>query len=340
MSRMARIPADVDREDQIMVGLTARQVAVLAVTAMLGYGAWQLTRGLVPTVVFLVVAVPIVVAVAALVILRRDGMSLDRLLLAAVTQRLRPRRRVAAGTATSAQPPAWVASGAQYVDHGPVGEYSLPAERVDEAGVVDLGAEGLAVVADCSTVNFALRTPDEQDALTSAFGRYLHSLGAPVQIVVRTVRLELGDQVHELRSRAAGLPHPALEEAAWAHADDLEQLAATSDLLRRQVLLVLREPHASPQQARKPRNQAAGEPTQTAQRAAAGRLARRLREASELLAAAGVVVTPLDTTAATTVLTSATQPTAPPHNEHMASADEVISVVAGDEANDLEGDAY
>jgi hypothetical protein len=72
----------------------------------------------------------------------------------------------------------------------------LPAEAVtntgSDMGVVDLGTDGLAVIAVASTVNFALRTPAEQESLVASFGRYLHSLTAPVQVLVRTERLGTG----------------------------------------------------------------------------------------------------------------------------------------------------
>ncbi len=109
-------------------------------------------------------------------------------------------------------------------------------------GVVDLGADGLAAVAAATTVNFALRTPDEQDGLVALFSRYLHSLTAPVQILARTHRLDLTDQIADLRDAAPSLPHPALRSAALDHADFLDDLARHANLLRRQILLVLREP--------------------------------------------------------------------------------------------------
>jgi len=77
---------------------------------------------------------------------------------------------------------------------------------------------GLAVIATCSTVNFALRTPGEQEALVAGFGRYLHSLTAPVQILVRTERLDLSGQIAECiectRNRRADAlePDTAVEE--------------------------------------------------------------------------------------------------------------------------------
>ena len=58
-----RIPADVDREDRILAGFTARQVAVMAVTGLVLYGGWQATRAMIPVIAYLAIAVPIGVAV-------------------------------------------------------------------------------------------------------------------------------------------------------------------------------------------------------------------------------------------------------------------------------------
>ncbi|WP_277675699.1 PrgI family protein [Saccharopolyspora rectivirgula] len=334
-----RIPADVDREDTILAGFTARQVAVMAVTGLLLYGGWVATRAVLPVVAYLIVAVPVGVAVSALVVVRRDGVTLDRLLLAALQQRLQPQRRVAAGHAPAAVPE-WLAGVADETSEPVTGALELPATGVSEAGVVDLGSDGLALLAACSTVNFALRTPAEQEALTAAFGRYLHSLFAPVQILVRAQRLDLSEQIGQLRERAASLPHPALETAALDHADYLALLGQQAELLRRQILLVIREPvRGTPADSltgggRLRRRRGGGEedvePTDGARRAAASRLVRRMHEASELLSPAGIEVTPLDAAQATAVLSAATNPDSPlPPSPEMAGADEVITTPAG-----------
>ncbi|MFD1052298.1 PrgI family protein, partial [Kibdelosporangium lantanae] len=153
-------------------------------------------------------------------------------------QRLRPRHHVAAPEGIRPVPD-WLTVEEDSVSPAAL---RLPAEDVTDTGVIDLDSDGLAVVAVASTVNFQLRTPNEQESLVATFGRYLHSLTAPIQVLVRTERLDLSGQIIELRERAGGLPHPALESAALEHAAYLAQLAQQTDLLRRQVLLVLREP--------------------------------------------------------------------------------------------------
>ncbi|GAA5102950.1 PrgI family protein [Haloechinothrix salitolerans] len=337
MTQSVRIPADVDREDRILAGFTARQVLVMAVTALVLYGGWQTARAIVPVTAYLVVAAPLGVAVCVMVVVRRDGVTLDRLFLAAIRQRLQPRRRVPAGQ-RAAVVPDWLADVADSTDAAPPGQLQLPATGVTEAGVVDLGADGLALIGVCSTVNFALRTPAEQQALTTAFGRYLHSLSGRVQILVRVQRLDLSEEIADLRHRAQSLPHPALEQAALDHAEYLERLGEQADLLRRQVLLVLREPvSAAPPDSvsllrhlwLRSRSGDREEHSAGTRRAATSRLLRRMHEASELLAPAGIEVTTLDAAHASAVLTAATNPDSlfPPSPE-MAGPDEVITTAA------------
>ncbi len=360
MTAPVRIPADVDMHDRVLGPLTARQLAILAAAGSVLYLIWATTRTLVPIPVFLAFAVPVGAASAMLALGKRDGVPMDKLLVAAIRQRVAPRHRVAAPEGVRPAP-AWLTPNASR--KGGEGHASqservspsalrLPAEAVTETGVVDLGADGLAVVAVASTVNFALRTPNEQEALVASFGRYLHSLTAPVQVLVRTERLDLSAQIAELRERAGGLPHPALEAAAVEHADYLVQLGQQSDLLRRQVLLVLREPLgiASPtdglggpgplavlgSMAGNRRKRAGGQIDAATRRAAESRLVRRLGEAIELLSPAGIVITPLDAGQATAVLASACNPDSllPPSAE-LAGSDEVITTSS---ANLIEDD--
>jgi PrgI family protein len=355
-SRAVRIPADVDRPDRVLGSLTARQVAILAVTGLVLYTAWSAIRTVVPLPVFLILAVPIGASAAIVALGQRDGITLDRLLLAAIHQRLNPRHQVAAPEGIRPAPE-WLTTRATttagdaltVAGESAPGVLRLPAEGITETGVVDLGAEGLAVVAVASTVNFALRTAEEQDSVVASFGRYLHSLSAPIQVLIRTERLDLSGQITELRDAAGGLAHPALEQAALEHAEYLAQLGSTTDLLRRQVLLVLREPvrmtapteglgGVSPLAALAAKCTTAKYPGQledAATRAAQARLVRRLSEAIELLSPAGIVVTPLDAGQATAVLAAACNPNSLlPPSAGLAGAEEVITGIVTSEPTD------
>lgn len=183
MTEPVRIPADVDMHDRVLGPLTARQLGILAAAGAALYLVWLATRAFLPLPLFAAFAVPVGAASVMLALGKRDGVPLDKLLIAAIRQRLAPRHRVAAPEGVRPAP-AWLTANA---DRGagrrrPTSEAEpvspsalrLPAEAVTETGVVDLGPDGLAVVAVASTVNFALQTPAEQETLVASFGRYLH----------------------------------------------------------------------------------------------------------------------------------------------------------------------
>ena len=288
------IPADVERPDKILAGLTARQVAIAAVGAVIIWAGFQATRHVMPLPAFAALASPAGLAGAALVIGERDGLPLDRLLMAACRQRRAPRRLVTAPEGIPG-PPAWTAPPGPQL---PPPAMLAPLWRhVAPDGVIGLGSAGAAAVAAVSTVNFALRSPAEQDALTGAYGRWLNSLTGPVQVVIRAGRADLSAAVNALREAAPALPHPALEHAALEHASFLAGLAEERDVLTRQVLLVIREPsHGT---------------ARPGGGTAAARAAQRAGETARLLAAADLQVSVLDGGQVTALLAACADPAAP-----------------------------
>ncbi len=289
-----RIPA-VEVEDKILAGLTARQAAILAAAGVVLWLAFLATRALVPPAAFLGTAAPVAAVAVVVVLGKRDGLSLDRLLLAALRQARSPRRLVAAPEGIL-RPPEWLHPAVSAQAFPLPAPLQLPAESVSPDGVISLGGDGAAVLAAVSTVNFALRTPAEQDALVAAFGRWLNSLQVSAQILVRAHRIDLSAMIGSLQDAAAGLPHPALERAALDHASFLAGLAGSRDLLARQVLLVLREP-AQPAHP--------SSPAGPSSRSTSGRLRRRIEDAAQALAAADLSVTVLDDPQAAAALAAA-----------------------------------
>ncbi|GAB3979275.1 hypothetical protein GCM10029978_074220 [Actinoallomurus acanthiterrae] len=320
-----RIPADVEREDRILAGLTARQVAILAGAAAVLWLAYTATRQLLPLPVFAVIAFPFGAITAVLALGRRDGVSLDRLMLAAIRQRRSPRKLVLAPEDVTA-PPAWVDAGRPVALPAPL---RLPADAISVDGVIDLGADGAAVVCIASTVSFALRTHEEQAALIGVFGRWLNSLSTgPVQIVVRAEPVDVDPLIKGLRRRAMALPHPELEQAAFEHADFLVDLARQRDLLRRRVLVVLREPRHGGTRSLGPGSR------RPVQRPAwdggsAQRVLRRAEEAARALAGAGITMQVLPGDQAAAVLAACCNPWRTTVSSGRAAPSDVITSTGG-----------
>jgi hypothetical protein len=248
----AQVFADFDTPDRVLYGLTARQVAILAATGALLWAAYHALTPMVPAVVFGIAAIPLGGLAAALALGRRDGISMDRWIAAAVKASRSPRRLVAASGGIVAVP-GWApavhteeANGARRAKARAkatatavaptVAPLRLPAQRIDDSGVVDI-EDGRVALTAATTVNFDLRTVDEQYALVDAMGRWLNSLSGPVQIVVSTRRVNMHAYADQIDNRLHMLPDPALADAAAGYAQFLRELADDRDPLDRHVLI-------------------------------------------------------------------------------------------------------
>lgn len=281
----ARIPADIDTPDKVLYGLTFRQLAILATAAAGLWLGWRHLANELPTP--LLAAAGTVVAAAAVTVTlgRRDGLTLDRWLLAALGH-ARARKSLAPPTTARPTP----GSPARLVHTAgtdtPPAVLRLPATAIGADGVLDLGPHGAAAIVAVSTVNFTLRTEPEQAALIDAFGRWLNALPCPAQLLLSARPLDLTTRIIALHTTADRLADPALAAMAADHATFLAELAATSEPLTQQVLVVLRDPNPA-------------------------RVRRHAEDTAAALTRCGAVCRVLDPTQVATVLAHAVDPYRP-----------------------------
>ncbi len=233
------VPADVDAPDTVIYGLTFRQLAVLALAAVVLAAGWHLLHRQVPTLLLLAMLVALGGAAVGLALGRRDGLPLDVWVTHAVRFRRAPRTLT---SAPAAPLPGWVAPPGRVVLPAPL---RLPVSAVTPDGTIALGGHATTIVA-ASTINLGLRGSGEQAGLIDAFGRWLNGLTAPTQILVTAQPFDLGRHATTLTHHADSLPHPALAEACRQHATFLTQLADDRDPLHRLVLVTSRTPTGGP----------------------------------------------------------------------------------------------
>jgi hypothetical protein len=279
----ARVPADVEAPDRILWGLTARQVAILATAAAIGYVIIKTVGVLLPLPMVAMLLIPLAGMSVALALGRRDGLPLDAWILAAIMHRRAPRRAAPApqGAVTA---PAWapaVAAGP------PPAVLRLPADAIGDDGVIGLGDGRSAVLVAATTVNVGLRTGGEQAALVGSYGRWLNSLTGPVQVVVSAQRVDLTSHALRVADAAQTLPHPALADAALDYSDFLLDVAEQRDPLWRTVTIAC---------------------TAAGDRGTAAEAMRRAEHTATALSTLGCQTRVLDGATATAVLTAAVDP--------------------------------
>ncbi|MDG4795061.1 PrgI family protein [Micromonospora sp. WMMD1082] len=300
----ARMPADVDAPDKVAYGLTWRQLAILAVAAVLFYGAWNVLHTVLPPQAIVFAGVIVGGVVFGLVVARRDGLPMDVWLLHAIRHTRAP-KALSNSDETGGGVPDWIDQPKARVPlPAPL---RLPADAIADDGEITLGGGRAAVVA-ATSINLGLRTAGEQAALIEGYGRWLNSLSTPTQVVVSAQPVDLDSHARAVAEAARTQPHPALEAACADHAAFLADLAARRDPLRRQVLVVTR---AAP-----------GEQGGHAAR-------RRADDAARALSGLGVTARALDGAAVTAALVAAADPYRPARPGGLAAPDTVITVPAG-----------
>jgi hypothetical protein len=280
-----RLPADVELEDRLAFGLTARQLLLLFATALIAYGAYALAASFVALPLAVAATAPLALAGSLLALGRFEGLPADRLALAALRHLRAPRRRVLA--------PQGLPAPLRSLPAPPrLAPLELPVRTILRSGLVELESSSYCLLLRASGTGFSLRSEEEQAALVEAFGRFLNALAEPIEIVIRSEPVELAPLLARLQEQAAVLPVRELAEAARAHAHFLAELAAREGVRRREILLVLstraREKHSAQLE-----------------------LQRRAGEAQELLRAAGVDLRALAGEEAAALLARALDPPGP-----------------------------
>jgi hypothetical protein len=274
-------------EDRLAWGLTARQLVILAATTLVGYGVFSAVASTLPVPVAAALAAPLAFVGVALALGRRDGLTGDRLALAATRHLLQGTRRVASLDGLPAGLPNAPAQTS-------VSLLQVPVRAILDSGVVELADGTSALLLEASGTSWALRSEEEQEALSEAYGKWLNSLVEPTAITVRAERVDLTDRASAIEQAARTLPHAALRRCAQDYAQFLSELALDGEgLRRRQILLVLS--------------------TRSRERATArADLERRSAETESLLHAAGVELHPLDGEEAAALLLDAFDHPGPP----------------------------
>lgn len=268
------VNADLEIEDKILGPFTARQSAYLAAGALLLWLGFAAFRHVVPLPVLAVAALILAGALTVAVTTKHDGLTLDRYLRAALRHQRSPRRIV------TADPDVELADG--------LAPLEFPVSDVTEPGVLDLGPDGAAALVECGTVNLALRSGTEANAVMGAFARALNALNGPFQFAITAHRVDLTAAAERVAHHASQLAHPLLEERAREHGAFLRELAEGTDLTTRRVLLVVREPGPVA--------------------SAAATAAHRATQAAQLLAACGIDTRVLDPEQAAAAITAACDP--------------------------------
>lgn len=97
--------------------------------------------------------------------------------------------------------------------------------------IVILKNGGAALILKTTAVNFDLLSEIEQDAMIAAFSALLNSLSFPIQIVIRSKRLDITNYIEKVQGIEDKLSDPLLKGQAGAYKRFVQELIKRNEVL-------------------------------------------------------------------------------------------------------------
>jgi hypothetical protein len=88
-------------------------------------------------------------------------------------------------------------------------------------------------------LNFNLKSTEEQDAILMSYQRFLNSLNFPIQIIVRSLKVDIEAYINRLKNLALGQSNPLMQEQTYRYIDFLTNLIDLAQIMKKEFFIVV-----------------------------------------------------------------------------------------------------
>lgn len=113
------------------------------------------------------------------------------------------------------------------------------AEIHDDTVVLKSG--GLRTILKTSSVNLNLKSEEEQNAVIYSYQNFLNTLEFPIQIVIRSKKLDLENYIEKLKKIGVKQQNPLLQKQTFEYIEYISRLVEYADIMEKQFYVVI--PH-------------------------------------------------------------------------------------------------
>lgn len=106
-------------------------------------------------------------------------------------------------------------------------------------GIVLLKNNAAAVVIQTTAVNFDLLSEVEQDAMIASYSQFLNSLTFPIQVIVRSKRMDISNYIESLESVEKNQANPYLKEQIRTYRTFIGELISKNEVLDKKFYIVV-----------------------------------------------------------------------------------------------------
>lgn len=114
----------------------------------------------------------------------------------------------------------------------------LPFSQIRE-NIMVMKDDSARIILRCSSINFLLKNTDEQDSIIISFQRFLNSLDFPIQILVRSKKLDIDSYLSKLNDKALKQTNPLLQNQTYEYIEYLRKLIEVAQIMKKEFYIII-----------------------------------------------------------------------------------------------------
>lgn len=88
-------------------------------------------------------------------------------------------------------------------------------------------------------MNFNLKSTEEQDAILISYQRFLNSLNFPIQIIIRSLKVDIESYINRLKNLALKQQNSLLQEQTYKYIDFLMNLVDLAQIMKKEFYIIV-----------------------------------------------------------------------------------------------------
>lgn len=114
----------------------------------------------------------------------------------------------------------------------------LPFSQIRD-NIIIMKDNSARVILKCSTINFLLKSSEEQDAIIMSFQRFLNSIDFPIQIIVRSSKLDIDTYLQKLNNLALNQKNSLLQNQTYEYIRYLKIIIESAQIMKKDFYIVV-----------------------------------------------------------------------------------------------------
>jgi len=98
---------------------------------------------------------------------------------------------------------------------------------------------GVRAVLKTSSINFNLKSDEEQKATIGAYQAFLNSLEFPIQITVKSKKLDIDNYINKVKDIGSKQKNKLLQEQTYEYADYIQKLIEYADIMEKNFYVII-----------------------------------------------------------------------------------------------------